>query len=489
MFFGYGPQIDEIEDALKELKSNQESEITALETEIQQIKKAADEQLRQAKSHIRDMVILGDDENYAKLGKTIREAGATYNFPELIAGWRDEDTANRAEKEKLVQTHGSQADVRARMAALKGEIDVINEALGEMGPEIEAFDEATGKIAAHNEKYPKLAISEGMHDSYEDFSFWRWLGYYTFINRAPHSAYLAIGDYTAQYGDYYEDARDIAKLRANESEQQQVLADLTEKFNAESAIDNHMSHLDRAYKGPEGIGREIRERILNFMRTDDDYADILFDRSKMPAARAAALCLAKIDVLEKLHRTVAPYLKNAKETRDDLESPLRKINSVPFAVENDRVDFDLDRLVREVSNAADETNQAQQDAEKARLEIIGFEPRGHETYHDVKRALDKALDMGYHDNALSLNFIDLNNKIGRAVDRYEDEQRRKREAERAAAQARREALRDSFDTASKVRTRRESRSFAPAATTRTRTRTTSVSAGTKGISGSRGRRR
>lgn len=493
MFFGSGYRIQEIKNTLEELTETQRNSVRNLRAEIEKIDNEASAQIRMAREHISDMVILGDDANYAQLGVLIREAGASYNFPELIAQWREEDKDNRAEHESLVQQHGTQSEVRQRIAGLKADISIVTEALSEMNPEIEAFDEATDKIAAHNQKYPKLEISEGMHDNYENWNFLRWLGYYTFIYRAPHSAYLAIGDYTKQYGDYYEDARDVSKLRANAAAREGELAELNTKHDAESAIDDRMSTLNRLFRGPGGIAGEIRQRIYDFMRTDDDYADILYDKSGNDAAKSAALCLAKADALKALKETMTPFLNNARETARDLDQPMNTLNRVPYAVQNDRVSFDLDTLVSDVRNASRQTRDVEHSAQAARIDMDEFKPSRQQDYASIKRDLAGQAQRGYFDNHLSLNFVSLERAVRRAVDEYEEEQRRIREAERRAEEARREALRESFEAAAKVRARRERSASTRMSQSsigggRTRTRTTSVSAGTSGISGSRRRR-
>ena len=501
MLYEHRHQIIDIKDQLEQLVEKQANSVESLAIEQKKISREIQSELDLAKEHIRDMVVAGDDANYAKIGELIQEAGATYNFPKMIQDWQESDDKNRAARQELVSQHGRRSEVTARIQKLEAEISETDEALSEMQPEIEAFEETTTKIEAHNKKYPKLPIEEGMHDNYEKFGFWRWVGYVTLVNRAPHSAYKALGDYTENYGDYYKDSRDIATLRKNEDVRSSELEAMTSQLNAEKAIMANMDALDSSYKGPDGIAAKISKRVYDFMRTDDDYADILYDKSGLDSARQASLRIAKAEAMSVLKDRLDPFLSNAEETLEELKQGLRSIPEIPADVEDKHVDFDLDNLVRDVTRGAANTRKIVLSAQKSRIDMDEFVPTEDQDFAAVKIALAGKKDRGYLDNAVSVNFVNLGRNIGHVVSEYRAEQRLIEQERIAAAQARADRLRESREISASFRERRIERSaktaFTPAANRvtnnhaagkRERTRITSVQAGTSGISGNRRRR-
>ncbi len=497
------PTIRSLHNSLENLIEGQAATVKTLSAEMAKLSSAAHDKLTEARENIKTLIPADDDATFAQIGALVQQAGGKYDFPAMVATWRAEDAQNRAENKDLIAQWGDRKVVAQKTAVAQEELGIITEALGHVAPEIDAFDETTNRIAAHNAKYPKLQISEGPHDNYEEWRFWRWVGYYTFINRAPHHAYLAIGDYTKKYGDYYEDAADIAKLRENQEKLTVQQAEKQTELATITAIGERMDTLERTFKGPLGIVSEIRSRVYNFLTSDDDFTDILYNGQSHPAARQAALCVGQSQTLEMVKANLSHYHQHAANTLTSLKAPMDTLQSALHNVGSETVWFDIAQIENNLDAAARLSRQAAREAQNRREEIITFTPEAQETYRATLGRLIAKTPLETEQNGLSFDFSSLERKVRDAVEEYEAEQRRQREAREAAARALREQQRAAREAADRMRERRETRTssitFNNSASRSSSssvsrgssglgsrsTPSTSVSSGTRGLSGRR----
>lgn len=476
--------IRSIHTNLEALIEDQGVIVKSLSAEVAKINTAAQEKLNEARRLVREMIPTGDDAVYAEITDTVRQAGAQYDFPAMVAAWREEDTKNRDEKAALIAQRGTRAQVASKEAVVREELSVMTEALGDIGPEITMFDETTAKIEQHNQKYPKVQITEGSHDDYENWKFWRWVGYYTFINRAPHHAYLTIGDYTKKYGDYYEDARDIAKLRENQERLNTEAAAKQAELATITGIGQRMDTLDSTYRGPEKIADEVRSRVYDFLLKDDDFTDILFDKSGSAVGRAAALCVAQAQALGSLKTQFSVYHKHAVNTRESLNAPMDVLSGALYNVGSNSIWYDLSETERALDIAGKRSREAVREGQAIREAITAYTPVTGYSYRASLSDLVGKTAMTTQSNAQSFDFSGLERKVREEVREYEEEQERQRRAREAAAAAAaaaaRAAQREANEAAERLRSRRASTTFNNAGSP---SRSTSVSMGSTGLSG------
>ena len=320
------PRISSLYTDLKSLINLQEGIANALDSEIQSIRAEKGVTSRELEAAVKALVPAGDMQRYQELTKASQEAGATFDCAALVEEWAQKDEENRQERAALEGRWGTRHDVEQTEAVRKEQLAAVTQALDETVTEIDAFDETTAKIEAHNTKYPKSAITEENHDGYETTSLWKRIGYYLWFNRGPHDAYLAIGEYTKEFDvDYYEQANEIKAMRDNRPVLEQKKADAQASYDEIDTVGKRMDELDNSYRGPDGIARGIRSMISDFLVQDDDFAIILNDHLKVREATDAALCVAKIRVFEDMaNKLVRPY-KNAKGTLGDLSEPLKTL--------------------------------------------------------------------------------------------------------------------------------------------------------------------
>lgn len=476
--------IRSIHTTLEALIEDQTVIVKSLSAEMAKVNTAAQEKLNEARRYVKEMIPTGNDAVYAEITDAVRQAGAQYDFPSMVAAWREEDVKNRDEKAALIAQWGTRAQVASKEAVAREELGIMTEALGDIAPEITMFDATTAKIEQHNQKYPKVQITEASHDDYEDWRFWRWVGYYTFINRAPHHAYLTIGDYTKKYGDYYEDARDIAKLRENQERLTNEAAAKKTELDTITGIGNRMDTLDATYRGPEKIADEVRSRVYDFLLKDDDFTDILFDRSGSTIGRAAALCVAQAQALGSLKNQLAVYHKHAVNTKDSLNAPMDVLSGALFNVGSNTIWYDLTEVENALATVGKRSRDAVREAQSIREEITGYTPVSGYTYRAALSDLVGKTAMTTHSNAQSFDFSGLERKVREEIREYEEEQERQRRAREAAAAAAaaaaRAAQREAAEAAERIRSRHTTTTFNNAGSP---SRSTGVSMGTTGLSG------
>ena len=452
------PMIRTIHSDLNALIEIQESVINAFSSEMHKIQADKNSALQEIQKHVKDLLPAGNDDRYAELTRAIQEAGGNYDFTKTVSEWTVQDSKNRDERASIESRWGTRHEVENAYATRKAQLNTTQNALSQTSSGIESFDETTQKIEDHNKKYPDAQITEENHDGYESTNMWRWLGYYTFINRGPHHAYLAIGDYTKQHGDYYEIANDVAKMRNDqkllESKQELEL----KAYNEVSAVVQRMNQLDNSYRGPEGIARDIRKIVADFLTKDDDFAAILFDKVGIPEATKAGLEVAKIRTLDVLKEDLNRHFKNAKATKDDLERSMSVINDALGRVGNESIYFDISHVESRVNEAARLSRACINESQRAREAIEKYSPTSQTRYYDAERILRTAAQLNVRGNNLDLDFSDLERKVRNEVNDYEAEQARLRAIAAAAAEAERLRLQEAAERAERARTRAESQS-------------------------------
>jgi hypothetical protein len=276
----------------------------------------------------------------------------------------------------------------------------------------------------------------------------RFLLWLTFINRGPHKAYKIVSAYNNEYGDFYEDARDIAKLRENEKA---LLGSKTEKEGVRdqlTAIGSRMDTLDGSYRGPDGIARDVAGIVAREVKDDPAFAAALCQAVPGDETRTAALSAIKIRAFDRVKSFLNTELEQVKATLTDLRRPLDNLQNALGRVGGNNIYYDVDDAESAINRGVRVTREAVRDAEGAREAIAGYEVRG--TTFNADRAeneINRYADLNARGNEIDLDFSDLERKVDNEVEDYEREQARIREQqrlarERAAAEARaaREAL-------------------------------------------------
>lgn len=450
------PTIREIHDDLEELIALQKSIAEDFATEIKKVQSEKDVTTQELRVAVKALIPAGDAQRYEDITRAAKEAGAEFDCAALVKRWTKEDETNRAERAALEAQWGTRAQVAEKAAREKETLDVTTQALGEISTEVTEFDKTTANIKAHNAKYPKNQITEESHDGYENTNALRWLGYWTVRPwwGGAHAAYLALGTYTKDNRDYYEYATEVATMRKTQEGLQTQAAEQQRVYEEIAGVSQRMGHLDSAYRGPEGIAREVRSMVSDFLVKDDDFALILNDHMKSAEARAIAVAVAKIRTFDLMTEDLGRQHKHASDTTADLNRPMETLEGALSRVGNERIDFNMEAVEQAVNKAVKISRATIREAQATLQSVDGYDPAPGTTFFEMERELRALGKMEFKSNALDLNFSDLEDMVGREVRAYEREQQRQREAAERAAREARERMKDAFEQASQTRSKR-----------------------------------
>lgn len=404
---------------------------------------------------VRALVRADDADRYAALSRAAKDDGAGYNFTVVVADWVQKDIDNRKERTALEEKWGTRQEVAHKAAEVKEGIDLIASALAEISPEIAQFDVTSGKIKKHNEQYkdkPKLQITQ---DSYDNYSKFGWKGVGRFLlwlvgYRGPHRAYKVVSEYNKQFGNYYDDALEIADRRKNEKKLQGEQAAKQAEYDNLSAIGNRMSTLDRTYRGSQGIARDIGGLVLDLVSKSTRFVRNLL--SDVPGAEADQIALSslKIASLAPLETLVAVHHHNAKATLASLQSPLDTFRDALDEVGSERISYDFDTLKSGIDKAARSGRNAAAAINSASDTIETFQSAPNAAYDDIKGSVDKITAIRPAEVQLIADLSGLEGKVANKLEEYRAEQRRLAEIERqrreAEAERERQRLQREFES-------------------------------------------
>lgn len=404
---------------------------------------------------VRAIVRADDADRYAALSRASKDDGAGYNFTAVVADWVQKDIDNRKERAGLEEKWGTRQEVAHKAAEVKEGIDLIASALAEISPEIAQFDVTSGKIKKHNEQYkdkPKLQITQ---DSYDNYSKFGWKGVGRFLlwlvgYRGPHRAYKVVNEYNKQFGNYYDDALEIADRRKNEKKLQGEQATKQAEYDNLSAIGNRMSTLDRTYRGSQGIARDIGGLVLDLVSKSTRFVRNLL--SDVPGAEADHIALnsLKLASLAPLETLVAVHHRNAKATLNSLQSPLDTFRDAIDEVGSERISYDFDALKNGIDKAARSGRNAAAAINGASDAIEVFQSAPNAAYEDIKGSIDKITAIRPAEVQLIADLSGLESKVANKLEEYRAEQRRLAEIERqrreAEAERERQRLQREFES-------------------------------------------
>ncbi len=435
---------------------------------------------------VRAIVRADDADRYAALTRASKDDGASYNFTAVVADWVQKDIDNRKERASLEEKWGTRQEVAHKAAEVKEGIDLIASALAEISPEIAQFDVTSGKIKKHNEKYkdkPKLQINQ---DSYDNYSKFGWKGVGRFLlwlvgYRGPHRAYKVVSEYNKNFGNYYDDALEIADRRKNEKKLQGEQATKQAEYDNLSAIGNRMSTLDRTYRGSQGIARDIGGLVLDLVSKSARFVRNLL--SEVPGAEADQIALnaLKVASLAPLETLVNAHYKNAKETLTSLQSPLDTFRDAIDEVGTEHISYDFGTLKSGIDKAARSGRTAAAAINGASDTIETFQSSPNAAYDSVKASVDKVTSIRPGEVQLIADLSGLESKVSSKLEEYRAEQRRLAEIERlrreAEAARERARLQEQFDSVA----RRTTTTTYDSGPSISETPTTSIGIGSGGI--------
>lgn len=457
--------IREIQEKLQELASAQASAVQSLQSAVDNVRTDKTAASRLLESNVNALVIVDDKDRYVALTSAAQKAGAgpAHDYTAVVAEWTQQDAANRAERKQLEEKWGPRQQVHEAAVALKEEIDITRSALGDLRPEIEAFDATTAKIKAHNEKYkgdPKAVITGENHDGFEKFRLWpfvKWAAGWLFGKwGGEHNAYRAIGSYTRQYGDYYEKAALISGMRRNEEKLEKDRQQKQARYEELSAVVNRMSSLDSTYLGSEGIARGIRGRVHGLFLESVQFGANVMDEVKGGNAQDAALAAAKIRRLAKLAQTAEKQHRNADTTLGQLRTPSEYLEKSLPKVGDERIFFDMNGVETSIGAAIRAARNTVREINSASDGMDEYKAAPGTGLAAMEKALDGLGSVEIKDNALGIDFSDLTASVKKAVKAYDDEQERLERLRREAAERQRKALNDTFNQIAKAQQQRQS---------------------------------
>lgn len=404
---------------------------------------------------IRAIVRADDADRYAALARAAKDDGASYNFTAVVADWAQKDIDNRKERAALEEKWGSRQEVAHKAAEVKEGIDLIASALAEISPEIAQFDITSGKIKKHNEQYkdkPKLQINP---DSYDNYSKFGWKGVGRFLlwlvgYRGPHRAYKVVSEYNKNFGNYYDDALEIADRRKNEKKLQGEQATKQAEYDNLSAIGNRMSTLDRTYRGSQGIARDIGSLALDLVLKSTRFVRNLL--SEVPGAEADQIALnsLKLASLAPLETLAASQYNNAKATLASLKTPLDTFRDAMDEVGNEHINYDFNTLKNGLDKAARSGRAAAAVINGASDTVDAFQSSPNAAYDSVKASVEKVTAVRPAEVQLIADLSGLESKVSNKLEEYRAEQRRLAEIERqrreAEAARERARLQEQFDS-------------------------------------------
>lgn len=404
---------------------------------------------------VRAIVRADDADRYAALTRAAKDAGANYNFTAVVADWVQTDIDNRRERAGLEEKWGTRQEVAHKAAEVKEGIDLIASALAEISPEIAQFDITSGKIKKHNEQYkdkPKLQINQ---DSYDNYSKFGWKGVGRFLlwlvgYRGPHRAYKVVSEYEKNFGNYYDDALEIADRRKNEKKLQGEQATKQAEYDNLSAIGNRMSTLDRTYRGSQGIARDIGGLVLDLVSKSAGFVRNIL--AEVPGAEADQIALNSLKVasLAPLESQAVSQYRNAKATLDSLKTPLDTFRDAMDEVGSEHISYDFSALKNGVDKAARSGRTAASAINNASDTIETYQSSPNAAYDSVKASVEKVTSIRPGEVQLIADLSGLENKVANKLEEYRAEQRRLAEIERqrreAEAERERQRLQREFES-------------------------------------------
>lgn len=450
----FGNSINHIHDELEDLARLQEGALKAVRGEKDRLQNDRNSALKAVNTGAAGLIAVDDHKRFAQLTAVARTARTGDDFTALVAQWRAEDTANRTERADLEKGWGTRAEVAQKTGVQKEELDIVQAALKDVSPEIAAFDTTQSAIEAHNKKYPKAQITEENHDGFEVFKLGRFLLWMTFLNRGPHKAYQIIRPYNDQYGDFYEDMRDIAKLRQNELELKEQEDERQKAYDELRGIGDRMDTLDNSYKGPEGIARGVRKIVVDRVLDHAGFAAVLSKAIDTPETAAMALNALKVKAYDRISDTLDALENGADRTHDRISDAVNMLQGALWTVGSRSVYYDTDRDERIVENGIEVTRDALRNAERARDAIDEYRIDSNAELDQAEARIRDLSDLRQVDNDTDINFSELERVVRNEIAEYEEEQRRRREAERRAREEREAAARAARDLARSVNARR-----------------------------------
>lgn len=423
------PSILSVQNFIVDLSNAQNDILTVFNAAARNVESDKNTAARLLKGAVEKLVPADDDARYAELTTVLSGFGSDFDFTARVKQWRAEDKDNRAEYRNLEGRWGKRDNLKHETNAVKEELELAKTALASITPQIQKFDETTKKIQQHNENYPKSQITEESHDSYEKFGFWRFMGWLTFINRGPHKAYQVINDYTKKYGDFYEDARDIHYLRADEkalldksAQQQQNHAELNGALQ-------RMDALNAGLHGPEKMAANIRTLIAKTLVEKPAAAAALMNALPEDANVATAVSEAtKIYAYSAL--SSALYLKQsaAKSAHSDLVDGAQDITYALGTVGQRIVQFDTHTLDDIFNRSARTSKEVARTITIASDTLEEYKAKPGTTYnalfdHITSVAQEAASWANSRDNKLEVDFGRLKSQVRHHINVYNEEQR------------------------------------------------------------------
>lgn len=466
--------IRNIQSTLSSLVDAQTAAVSTLSSALKNVRTDKNTAERSLQSNVQALVIVGDKERYDALTKASQDAGAGkgHDYTQVVADWTQQDAQNRRERKELDEKWESRQTVALAAAELKEEIDIVRSALGDIRPEIDAFDETTAKIKEHNERYkgnPKAIITEENHDGFEKFRllpFVKWLVGWPFGKwGGEHNAYRAIGKYTKQYGDYYEKATLISSMRKNEEKLEVDRQKKQVRYEELSAVVNRMDTLDRSHRGSEGIASGVRSLVKSLLNESALFGSSLINSVKGEAAQGAALAAAKIRRLNKIEDVAKVQLSNAEKTLEQVKDPSEYLSGVLHKVGGKTLYFDTSGVEISIGSAVRKSRNAAREINSASDGIDDYTATRGDGLAAMEKDLERLGDIEVESNKLSLDFSPLKDSVKSAVDAYDREQaeiaRLAREAAKKAADAQRKKMNDVFNDISRAQTQRRTHTPSP----------------------------
>lgn len=398
-----------------------------------------------------------DDARIAQLTEAARMAGLADDFTALAATWKAEDEENRAARTQLENSWGARAAVAEKTAVLKQELDVTASALDEVGPEVKAYDRTQALIDAHNKAYPSSPITEENHDGYEQFNFMRWLKSALYINRGPQNAYRIINEYTKVYGDFYEDAQNIAKLRADAAKLTAEKAERSRAYGEVKAVGEKMDALDASYRGAEGITRGICALVGDRMRDNPEFVAAMAKTIDTPETATMALGVLKIKAFDRLGVRLENLADDIRNVAENVERTQQAIGGDLYRIGGRKVFYNIDNDERALQREEDNVRDYLRTVVESRARIAGYTVGAARDLDAADIALRDASDLTDYVSRVDLDFSALRQAVSNELAEFQREERQRREAEEQARRATAAAAAAATVLAQQMRDKREAR--------------------------------
>lgn len=427
--------IQSIYNSLKQLTDFQEKIVKVIAGAQDNIE--AD--LRSAKmdleKNIDALVIAGDDTRYAALTLAAQNAAGTHqNFSAQVNTWNEEDRVNREDYQSLVEKYGTFADLSSQANVASAEVNRRVQALNDVAPAIEKFDKTSAQITAHNAKYPKTQITEANHDTYEKFHFGRFALWCLFLNRAPHKAYQVISAYTKEYGDYYEDLKDIGALRQTKETLLREKAKHEAEVNNVTPVLNEMRRLDRSYKGPVQIADLIKKEVTAEVKKNIDFVRALTEAIPGTCTTEIAAAALKLNAYDELSAHTSYQAETADEFYKTVKKARDHVHTAVDAVGDETISYQIYSAEEKINAAAQEAKDAARDINAASDHVSLYHPPVGTTVTAMIAHIKNLTTLNIQNNAEKPDFSGLKQQVTNSLTAYEQEQERKRQEQRRIQQ-------------------------------------------------------